>query len=878
MPWVLAPHRRPEESSRKLSVKKGEIMIRRVSVLLLTLAALLAVMSAVSQAQSQALLTRHTRDIVVSGEVPSVGRVPATQTIQLYLMLGLRHQPELQNFLRELYDPHSPSYRHFLTVEEFTARFGASQEDYDTVVRFAKANGFKVGDAARNRMLVPVRGTVAEIEKAFHVQMGLYQHPTENRTFYAPDREPTVDLPFQLWHISNLDNYSIPRPNFVKRDIKVKPNATTGSCPGASFCGSDMRAAYYGTGSLNGAGQTLGLFELLGTDLADLQTYYQNAGQTLNVPITLFSVDGAQTSCLAADGCDDTEQTLDMTQALGMAPNLASLVMYIGNTETPIFQAMATASPLNAQLSCSWYWNPADPKTLDPIFEEFAGQGQNLFDAAGDSHDWQESGSIWPADDANLVSVGGTDLETQSAGGPWKSETAWADGGGGISPNDIPIPSWQVTTADGCSNCSKTYRNGPDVSANSNFTFYVCADQTTCTENDYGGTSFAAPMWAGYLALANQQAVANGQSVLGFIDPALYQIGLGANYDNDFHDITSGSNGYVATVGYDLATGWGSPNQAGLINDLTGLEVPSFGLTANPNSLTVQQGSNGTSTITVNDFDGFSGSVTLSATGMPSGVTAGFSPNPTNITSTLTITVPAGTPTGTSTITVSGVSGTLSSSTTIALKITAAQVPAVVLTPTSLTFGNETVGGTSAAKTVTVRNSGTATLDISSIVASGDFAISSTTCGATLNAGSSCTIKVTFTPTELGARTGDITLTDNAPNSPQQVPLSGTGIAGVTLTPASAKFPATAVGSTSAAKTFKLSNKQSVSLTGISISTTGEFSVSSTTCTSSLAAKSNCSISVVFKPTQTGTLTGILQVSDNAAGSPQTSTLSGTGK
>ena len=92
------------------------------------------------------------------------------------------------------------------------------------------------------------------------------------------------------------------------------------------------------------------------------------------------------------------------------------------------------------------------------------------------------------------------------------SETVWVDGGGGISPDNFAIPSWQklkgvITKAN---EGSTKYRNGPDVSANSNFTFYVCADQTTCTENEYGGTSFAAPMWAGYLALANQQAAANG--------------------------------------------------------------------------------------------------------------------------------------------------------------------------------------------------------------------------------------------------------------------------------------------------------------------------------------------------------------------------------
>ena len=98
----------------------------------------------------------------------------------------------------------------------------------------------------------------------------------------------------------------------------------------------------------------------------------------------------------------------------------------------------------------------------------------------------------------------------------------------------------------------------------------MCADQTTCTANSYGGTSFAAPMWAGYMALVNQQSVTNGNGLLGFINPSLYSIGAGSSYTTDFHDITSGSNGYSATTGYDLATGWGSPNGSGLINALAG--------------------------------------------------------------------------------------------------------------------------------------------------------------------------------------------------------------------------------------------------------------------------------------------------------------------
>ena len=114
-----------------------------------------------------------------------------------------------------------------------------------------------------------------------------------------------------------------------------------------------MRAAYYGAGPLTGAGQNLGLFEYAGTDLADLNTYFTNVGQTNNVPVTLLSTDGTSTTCTAAAGCDDTEQTLDMTQAIGMAPGLSSLVMYVGSTDTAIFGAMTTHNPLPTTISIS---------------------------------------------------------------------------------------------------------------------------------------------------------------------------------------------------------------------------------------------------------------------------------------------------------------------------------------------------------------------------------------------------------------------------------------------------------------------------------------------------------------------------------------------
>jgi len=206
--------------------------------------------------------------------------------------------------------------------------------------------------------------------------------------------------------------------------------------------------------------------------------------------------------------------------------------------------------------------------------------------------------------------------------------------------------------------------------------------------------------------------------------------------------------------------------------------------------------------------------------------------------------------------------------------------PVVTLTPASLVFAKTVVGTKTAAKSVTVANTGNATLNISSIVISGDFAAATSTkpCGSTLAAGANCIIKVTFTPTQLGARTGKITINDDASNSPQTVPLSGTGIAPVTLTPTSATYAAQTVGTTSLPKTFTLKNNQSVTLSSIVISTTGDFSVSTTTCGASLAAKTNCTIKVVFTPTATGTRTGTLHVADNASNNPQVSNLTGTGK
>ncbi|HEX9198717.1 MAG TPA: S53 family serine peptidase [Acidobacteriaceae bacterium] len=756
--------------------------MHRPSLSLFAIVAIAPVLSITSHAQS-GTMTHHVRDTVRNGQAQQNGRLPATQTMNLDIVLPLRDAAGLDSFLAAVNNPASPQYRQFVTPQEFTARFGPTQADYDAVVSFAQSNGFTVTGGSRDGMDVQVSAPVSAVESAFHIAMRTYKHPKENRNFYGPDTEPTASLPLSLWHVSGLDNYSIPHPLVVNRNDYAAANhispdgvvshATSGSGPGASFLGSDMRAAYYGSGPLTGAGQSLGLLEYYGTDLADLTTYYNNIGQTNNVPVTLFSVDGSSTSCLHSAGCDDTEQELDLTQALGMAPGLSSLVMYIGRSDTSIISAMTTHNPLPGTIGCSWGWTPVDPGTLDPYFKKMAAQGQNFFVASGDTSTWATSQYVWPADDAYVVSVGGTDLTTASAGGAWRSETAWVDSGGGITGDNIAIPAWQAGVINAGNKGSTTLRNGPDVSANANFTFYTCQNQSGCMSNTYGGTSFAAPMWAGYMALVNQQSVANGQPRIGFLDPIIYSQNVTASYGTDFHDITSGTSGsYSAVTGYDLVTGWGSPN-AGLIAALTGsaTQTPSFTIAAWSMPGSVVAGSNANSTITTAVSGGFSSDVGLTVSGAPSGVTVSLSPSTIaggSGSSVATFAVASTTPPGTYNMTTTGTGGGLVETASGSLTVTA---------PVTGDFSIS--ASSSSSSSITAKRSSSVSTTVST-VATGGF---NSAVSLTASAGNG--LSVSFSPTSIATGSGSstvlIVVSKTAGYGNHMVTVTGTG-GGVTHT------------------------------------------------------------------------------------------------
>jgi len=216
-------------------------------------------------------------------------------------------------------------------------------------------------------------------------------------------------------------------------------------------------------------------------------------------------------------------------------------------------------------------------------------------------------------------------------------------------------------------------------------------------------------------------------------------------------------------------------------------------------------------------------------------------------------------------------------------KLTYVPEPAITLTPGTLTFANQIVGTSSAAQTVTLTNSGDALLNISAVALTGtdagDFTNGADTCsGAALLPNQTCAVSVSFAPTASGIRTGVLTITDNASNSPQTVSLTGTGILGplVTLSPTSLTFPGQFVGTTGLPENITLTSNGDVPLNISSIQASAQFG-SSNGCTSPLAVGSNCTISVFFDPSSAGSQTGTLTITDNAPGSPQTVPLSGSG-
>src|ERR1039457_6920945 len=604
---------------------------------------------------------------------------------------------------------------------------------------------------------------------------------------------------------------------------------------------------------------------------------------------------GGTAACICGDrtagwfqrrpGGNNIEVILDIMMAGYMAPG-TNVLVYEGFNPDDVLNRMATDN-IARQLSSSWGGSPIDA-TTEQVFKQMVAQGQSLLQASGDSGAY--SGPIMPpADDPNLTVVGGTALTTTGPVGPWLSETTWNDGGGGVSTT-YAIPSYQQSMNMTALGGSNTMRNIPDVALLAAIQMFLI-----CNNGEWisvGGTSAAAPLWAGFIALANQQAAANGKPPVGFLNPTIYAIGNGSDYASDLHDIATGSNGFAAIPGFDLATGWGTPAGQPLINDLTSMpSAPSFGLSAAPSAVSLQAGSGASATIQITPYNGFSGAVSLSVSGLPSGVTGTFGSISSSGASQLSLTASSGPAPGSYAISVRGVSGTLTSSVGLSLQVTGTPGFSLQTTPAAV---NVTQGGTAAASiavepangfsstlnltvsglpsgvTASFSPAGTTTVSTLSFVASASAAVGATTVTVTGKSGSlSATVAITLTV----AAPANFSLAASA--STLSVAQGASATDTITVTPKSGFSGKVALttsglpnGVTASFNPATTASTSTVTFTAALAATTGTTTVTVTGTAGTLSASVTVSVTVKGAPSVTlGAAPASLSVTQGTSGS-----------
>jgi subtilase family serine protease len=554
---------------------------------------------------------------ILIGHVPKItanlsptSALPSTNELHLAIGLALHDEQGLNDLLTQLYDPSSTNFHRFITPDEFTQRFGPTEGDYQAVKDFARTNGLAIRGAHKNRLLLDIGGQVSSVENAFHVKMLRYRHPLEARDFFAPDTEPSVDARLPISDISGLNNYALPRPRLHKVDpAAAAASARSGSGSGGTYIGNDFRAAYLPDVALTGSGQMVGLVAFDGFYAKDITAYQTKAGLA-GVPVQTVLIDGFSGTPTTGSQSGNEEVALDIEMATAMAPGLSKIIVFEADPNgipNDILNRMAASNQVK-QLSCSWGWGGGPTTTTDNIFKQMAAQGQSFFCASGASDAFTNgANSVNGVDNTSLVNtpssspyitvVGGTTLSTTGPGGAWTSEKVWNWGkhnesyvgsGGGISSH-YSIPSWQSSVDMSANGGSASQRNIPDVALIAD-NVYAAFDNGS--GGALGGTSCAAPLWAGLAALINQQAAAAGKPSVGFLNPAIYTIGTSSSYSANFHDTTTGDNtsadspnAFYAATGYDLCTGWGTPAGQALIDSLSGVHVnfyvtPQTGFTA----------------------------------------------------------------------------------------------------------------------------------------------------------------------------------------------------------------------------------------------------------------------------------------------------------
>ncbi len=552
-----------------------------------------------------------------------LGALTDAAPLHVTVALKPRDPAALQAFAAAVSTPGSALYGQYVTPAEFARRFGATSDQIASVKASLRAHGLAPGGVSVNGLSIPVAAPASVLERAFSLKLERITLAT-GRAAVTNTVAPLLDgaIAGVVQGVLGLSSVAAPHPLALRpsagagssRPRAIRHVATGGPQPCAAASSgaqsqhsytTDQIASAYGLSGLyaagdQGAGQTIALYELEPNDPADIAAFQACYGTSASVSYT--TVDGG-----AGGGPGSGEAALDIENAIGAAPKATFIVYQAPNSNSgapgagpyDLFSAIVSQDRARV-VSVSWgeceaLIGGANAAAESALFQEAAAQGQSIVSASGDqgAQDCNAGGLPNlttavddPASQQFVTGVGGTTLGSI---GPRPAERVWNNGsflglnpqsgaGGGGSSSIWSMPSYQAKANPGLGVVQTGAREVPDLSAsadpNTGYLIYWNGSGGSAGSasgwQTIGGTSAAAPVIAGLIALTNASAGCRGVPI-GFANPALYKA-AGSGYAANFNDITSGNNDftgsnfgqYAARLGYDMASGLGSPNGAAL--------------------------------------------------------------------------------------------------------------------------------------------------------------------------------------------------------------------------------------------------------------------------------------------------------------------------
>lgn len=500
-------------------------------------------------------------------------------SISLTLGLRLRNVNNLKRFLRQVQDPKSPVYRHFLTPSEFTAEYGPTPDQVAAVVGFLKHGGITVKGVSPNRILIHTEASAAAYEHAFGIMINDYQ--LNGRTFFSTADRPrlTTQVAPIVQNVIGLNNAVVLRSfsHVGTRVMSGRSSATNAPPPASSayYNPAQIATAYEWPSilkSVNGAGVTIAILTADSSGLsADDYNGFWSAFGLPSHTVSVIPVDGDNGS---TDGTIETLLDLEWSGAMGPGANENVYVAADPSFGTFIDTFNQFVNDNTAQVMTTSWGAPESSwgrsiNTADAIFMQAAAQGISMFAAAGDngSSDGTRSDYVadYPSSSPYITASNGTELKAD-VNGNYESETAWSNTGGAVSQY-FSEPSWQT----GAGVPDNGWRNNSDMALNAGPDYPYLIRYRGNWGAVYG-TSAVAPQFAGLFAIGITD---NGGVSLGQSNQLIYNDVNAGNYASDFKDVTSGSNGaFDAGPDWDHPTGWGSPRAVSLLSHL-GIQGPS---------------------------------------------------------------------------------------------------------------------------------------------------------------------------------------------------------------------------------------------------------------------------------------------------------------